>query len=42
MVIEIGSGCRLKRALREHSHIVRRDDVDAGEVLLLHDEAIDA
>ena len=33
---------RLVGALREHAHVVRRHDVDAGEVLLLDDEAVDA
>src|SRR5262249_7573771 len=28
--------------LREQSHVVRCDDVDAGEALFLHDEAVDA
>ena len=43
MEIEIGSGSlRSKRALREQPHVVRRDDVDAGQVLFLDDEAVDA
>ena len=33
---------RSKRALREQPHVVRRDDVDAGQVLFLDDEAVDA
>src|SRR5438874_716238 len=32
----------LERTLREKPHVIRRDDVDAGEVLLLHDEAVDS
>ena len=32
----------LEGALREQPHIVGRDDIDAGEVLLLDDEAVDA
>ena len=32
----------LERALREQPHVVGRDDVDAGERLFLHDEAVDA
>ena len=32
----------LECALRKQPHVVRRDDVDAGEVLFLHDEAVDA
>ena len=43
MEIEIGSGCLgLVGALREQPHVVGRHDVDAGEVLLLDDEAVDA
>ena len=43
MEIEIGSGSlRSQRALREQPHVVGRDDVDAGEVLFLDDEAVDA
>ena len=30
----------LERALREEPHVVRRDEVDAGEVLLLDDHAV--
>ena len=32
----------LQRALRKQPHVVRRDDVDAGEALFLDDEAVDA
>jgi hypothetical protein len=32
----------IERALREQPHIVGRDDIDAGEALLLHDETVDA
>ena len=32
----------IEGALRKQPHIVRRDDIDAGEVLFLHDEAVDA
>ncbi len=43
MEIEIGSGSlRSKRTLRKQPHVVGRDDVDAGEALLLDDEAVDA
>ena len=36
MEIEIGSGSpRSKRALREQPHVVRRDDVDAGQAFSL-------
>ena len=32
----------LEGALREQPHVVRRDDVDAGQRLFLDDEAVDA